>query len=749
MKKSSQRRTTRLTSIGRSVFPLFLFAAMLIMIDIGEAQAAADYGEIEARPASVFRRVCMGGSNADSLCNEDSNCPGSICSDRNVVNISVAVQFNANTTELDEIREMIQTSSEILLDITDGQMEIGQAIIFNNAFGTGTDADLRVYSATNDTWWSANTGLWQTGGSIHVSMNRIQAANKPGESLCHEIVHLLIDARDEYETQTGASASCPHSSTIALGHAACLMDAGGTGSVHDDFSELCWGHGNPSDLSDVSAGNHDANLVTEQSQTRSNRSCWDQVVWSWPNTILKPVAEPDEGADGAIAGTVKFIVVEEEVRGVLVLDESGSMNSETPSRMERLKVAATDFVAMAETDTELGIVSYSTNAESTSGHANVPIASLGAVRTTWNNAVTGLTPGGSTNITDGLDKARDMIMSAGGVTSNTFILLMTDGINNTPYPPAVANALLQDKLDELLTDGIPVYVTCTGGDLGLDSQCAEIAAGTGGFYVDSSDAARLPDAFHDIHEKVSRRDLVNTWNSWTRSRIEKKFAKGDSMVFIEKDSESATFTLSWQDRDFKKPYMYMVSPSGKTYKARPMPQGLYVRVYKPEPGMWKMVKKWNRYEPEMYSTKAYSRNRVHSLGAGVRYASIHPGEKMFVYAYPRSYGGSVTDKEGILQAEVTMPDGSTDVVMLNDLGLYGDDEKGDGVYTVAYKNTRQKGAYQFLIHADIDGWVAPKDRRTKTAPVKSPRFSRQVRISAAVGDPKDIGSKTEDKPGKQ
>ncbi|MHC4404296.1 MAG: vWA domain-containing protein, partial [Planctomycetota bacterium] len=125
------------------------------------------------------------------------------------------------------------------------------------------------------------------------------------------------------------------------------------------------------------------------------------------------------------------------------------MSLETPSRMERLKVAATDFVALAENGTELGIVSYSDDAEAASGHASVPVTALGTNRAAWNNAINGLAPGGWTNIGDGLQKAMDMIAAAGGVTANTFIVLMTDGINNRPAPQAVADADLQAKIDDL------------------------------------------------------------------------------------------------------------------------------------------------------------------------------------------------------------------------------------------------------------------------------------------------------------
>src|SRR5204863_9891296 len=113
-------------------------------------------GELEGRPAPVARRKCVGGAGAGSLCNADGDCPGSTCVDRNVFNISVAVQFNATAAEITAIEDMITAGSAVLFDITDGQAEIGEAFIYNNAFGTGGDADVRIFPSTSPTWWNAN-----------------------------------------------------------------------------------------------------------------------------------------------------------------------------------------------------------------------------------------------------------------------------------------------------------------------------------------------------------------------------------------------------------------------------------------------------------------------------------------------------------------------------------------------------------------------------------------------------------------
>lgn len=731
---------------GIRVARLFLISGVALFLAAGLAlaQAPTANGEIEGRAAPVFRRICPGGANAGDLCNENADCPGSSCADRNVFNISVAVQFSASADELDTIEDLISAGSAVLFDVTDGQAEIGAAFIHNNAFSTS--ADLRIYPRTNPTWWGADTGSWQVGGSIHVSIDEVEDEGAPGESLAHEFVHLVFDARDEYETRpncglvTGGSGSaeCPDG---AADEDPCLMDAGGVGDHDGPHTELCWGHGDPADLDDISGGNHDATDVTEQSECRSNRSCWDQVVWSWPNTFLKPAGAPDPDAGGAVVNATKFIHLDTTRRVVLVLDESGSMDLETPSRMERLKVAANDFVTLAESGTELGIVSYSDDAAVASGRVSVGIDALGADRSDWTDAIDGLSPDAWTNIGDGLYAARQMIQDAGGVTANTFIVLMTDGLNNRPSPQATADAHLQDAIDDLLADGIEVYVTCTGGDLGLQSQCSEIAAGTGGFYVDSADAAHLAEAFVDIHELTSERQSIDSVQGNTEEPADKLF-------FVEEDAQSVTFVMLWEKAGVEAD-VWVIDPDGNKHETRPLPQGRYARFKTPIPGEWQMRVERSSEDTD-YVARAYSQNQTHSLTAGLRFPTVLPGDEIYLYAYPRSVGGTITHPEEQIIALVTRPDGSTDKLVLHDQGRDskggGDDVAEDGIFTGVYGDTKLKGAYTFLLQSVIDGWVQDNDRSERNTEIRSPRYSREVRISAAVHDPADVEKEPEDRP---
>ncbi len=731
-------------SCARAAAIVFLLAALLPLSAAAPASAQTAQGELEGRPAPVARRKCIGGASSGQLCNGSADCPGGTCPDRNVFNLSVSVHFNATAAELTSIQNMISKASEILFDVTDGQAQFGRVTIHDNAFST-TDADIRIHPATNETWWSTSqAGSWQVGGNINVSINHVTGDSAPGESLAHEFIHYAFDARDEYEARAPGcgmvtvAASCPDATTIGGGETSCLMDSGGV-SVESTFTELCWGQGDPGDLGDVGAGNHDATNVTEQSVCRDNRSCWEQVVWSWPNTFTLPAGAPDPDANGATVDPTQFLITNDTIRVVLVLDESGSMMLESPSRMQRLQVAANDFVTLAENGAEVGIVSFASDAEPASGRENLAIAPLGANRNAWTTAIANLAPSTMTNIGAGLQRGKDLIDAAGGVTGNTFVVLMTDGLNNRPSPQSAADADLSDKVQLLLDAGIPVFVTCTGSDVGLESQCAEIAAGTGGMYVDSAEAAQLPQAFADFHERITGREAIAS-HSGKLSALKK------STIYVEKGSESATFTLAWHD-PATQAGMTAIDPAGARHRTLPMPQGRYLRVPKPMPGVWQFV--IDAGGPDSRATlRGYSRNPISSLTGGVRKATLKPGEPLHVYAFPRSEGGAVSHPTQTIRALITLPDGSVDSFELHDqgrsVGAGEDDTADDGAFSGFYKNTKLPGGYTILLQARVDEWAQSYDRKKRDELLRSPLFERELQLAAAVRDPDQIEKDPDD-----
>ncbi len=709
---------------------LFVF---LVITLLGSEDVAAQtaFGEIEGRAAPVARRKCIGGINSGDLCNENTDCPGSTCYGRNVFNLSVALQFSASAAQLTVIKEALSNMSNVLMDVTDGQAEIGQFTIHNNAFSTA--ADIRIYAPNTGEWWWANTGGWKTGGSIHVSYEYVQASDYPGNVLVHEFTHLVFDARDEYQSATvgctmslaSGTADCPHGDAQDAGEDPCIMDASRN-------SEYCWGHAASS--TDISTGNHDWPFETEQSRCRSNRSVWGQVAWSWPNTILEPAGAPDPDANGAILNDPKFIDVADDRRVVLVLDESGSMGSGSPTRLSRLQVAALDFVALAEDGTELGIVSYSTL-----GQDEVAVLPLGANRTAWNDAITGLAPSGATNIGDGLERARDMIMTAGGVTANTYIVLMTDGINNQPMPDPTGH--LNARLADLLADGIPVFVTCTGSAWNLGSQCADIASLTNGFSVDSADSADLQDAFVYLHEKTRGADPVETKTGILASQAAETF-------YVEKEAASVTFTLTWKDEGSKVGKAVVKDPNGKEHEMSEMPQGRFLRFEKPDSGAWYIIISEAGSDRDTYTARAYIQSQTAFFGGAANKSIVKQGEAIKLFAYPQYYG-SITNQQREFSAQVIRPDGKAEEITFSDKGRQaktGDDLLGDGQYTALFVNTDLAGVYTFIAQLNSDGWAGNTEGTEGTeGELKEDlvNFTRELRITVAVEEANSL-SCTED-----
>ncbi|MGH2651853.1 MAG: vWA domain-containing protein, partial [Actinomycetota bacterium] len=409
-------------------------------------------------------------------------------------------------------------------------------------------------------------------------------------------------------------------------------------------------------------------------------------------------------------------------RLVLVLDRSGSMIAETPDRIDRLKTAALDFVNLAENGVELGLVSFSTVATD-----EEPIAALGADRSDYTDAINALVASGRTNIGDGLQHAKDMIAAAGGVTGNTAIILMTDGVNNEPLPDPATD--LQSKIDMLLMQGIPVYVTCTGGDLGLDSQCAEIAAGTLGTYVDSESGASLPPAFGLFHELVMGRQIGAT--------MEGNFIKPETyMVMVEPNVTTATFLLQWQDANAEG-QLLVTDPSGVDYLGMPIPQGEFVRVSDPMPGDWRVMVSSlaGQSVPSPWVSRAFLQNQNLMFGGHLRMRKVEPGEPFVIYGHPL-YGGPIGPVT--VNGMVTKPDGSMVAITLVDTGQVtdsGDDLADDGVHTATFTDTAMRGAYSFHLRAVAlnPGPLGHTEGPPITA-VQIPNHIREVTLSGTVND---------------
>jgi len=167
---------------------------------------------------------------------------------------------------------------------------------------------------------------------------------------------------------------------------------------------------------------------------------------------------------------------------------------------------------------------------------------------------------------------------------------------------------------------ITVYVTCTGSDLGLASQCSEIGAGTGGHYVDSANSAQLPEAFADFHERIIGHEAVESVTGDLGKLMQTKGPAGTA--FIETGSQSASFVLQWTVAAATAD-MIVRDPEGNTYDTQGMAQGRFLRVANPTPGEWQMIVE-SRGVASPFVVRAYTRNPSNHMAVGVRYPSVQP-----------------------------------------------------------------------------------------------------------------------------
>jgi hypothetical protein len=381
---------------------------------------------------------------------------------------------------------------------------------------------------------------------------------------------------------------------------------------------------------------------------------------------------------------------------------------------------------MAENGVELGLVSFASSATD-----EQVITALGANRSAYTTPINNLSASGATNIGEGLDHAHTMITNAGGVTAQTAIILMTDGRNNRPVGNAATD--LQNKVTALQTAGIEVFVTCTGGDTGLDSQCAEIAAGTGGTYVDSATAALLPRRFVSFFELIRGRH--------TASSIEGSFAKLPQRPYtveVEKGARVATFAIHWDHPEIGAE-IHVIDPSGTKIGTLPMPLGRYLRVKGPEPGTWQIVVENHGFPPgaDRFLVSTFLDNPRINVPVAVRHPVVQPGDPFEICARPLQ---DIPVAGAKISGFVTTPSGGRLPIELLDDGGFnsksGDEIEGDGTYCTMFFDTSERGAYSFKLFADGRDIkpIVDNEPGIEWVDIDPVSFERVTEVSATVDD---------------
>ena len=185
-------------------------------------------------------------------------------------------------------------------------------------------------------------------------------------------------------------------------------------------------------------------------------------------------------------------VCEFDLDVMMVMDRSGSMGYDSPTRMSQAKIAANNFLGNLKSSDQSGLVSFANTATLDK--------MLSSDHSQTQAAVTSLIPNGATNIGDAIKLANgEFVSTRANPEAAKIMILLTDGKANKPNGPGygeyaadVAYALA--KANEAAAAGIKIFTIGLGENINA-TMLQQIAASTGGQYYFAPTAQDLDAIF--------------------------------------------------------------------------------------------------------------------------------------------------------------------------------------------------------------------------------------------------------------
>jgi hypothetical protein len=248
---------------------------------------------------------------------------------------------------------------------------------------------------------------------------------------------------------------------------------------------------------------------------------------------------------------------------MMVLDRSGSMSMDAGTgrtKIEEARDAASLFVQLirAGGGDQIGMVSFSTTASAPVDFALTPVTA--AAKTTLigpapysGGIIGGIAPNGSTTIGGGLEAAVNQFPAPSATANRRTVLLMTDGLQNTPPMIADANPFLA---------GADLSVVGFGTESSLNGALLDqLAQEHSGMYTRAGSALNL--------KKFFALAFGNIFEAGTLSDPEYDLPAGQnsmSIPFLVCSDDTITVVLGW-DRSDTSLLVQLQTPGGNTVTA--------------------------------------------------------------------------------------------------------------------------------------------------------------------------------------
>jgi von Willebrand factor type A domain-containing protein len=763
----------------------------------------------------------------------------------------VVANFAMSATDVTEWRRSFAKASELFFDASEGQVQFGRIFVCDDS--VGLDAAEMILHASGDPSYGTFGKFGQPGQALHLMPYvKFQVLTH-----LHEMGHHVWALGEEYAGEAVLEAIDttvvpPNNSTIPL--VASTFGAGalvgndailkfGTtlerrgitantatsvtvspafsqspvndsdGNVQYQFPAECATAANPSfcimENSRSAAGtldaagtwtpaaapvtefctdsNHDPDGNTQQ-EIRNHDSCWETIKTRAGFTTL---TVPNPASPGPATGSTvpDWIVLEKQLRFSVVVDRSGSMAS--GHKMADAKHGAIYWLEYCGVGTDLlSVVAYDDQIDATL--VQTEVSTLGGLAGTT-AAINALTPRGATDIRDALFRARDEIESLPTRAAVQVVLLLTDGVHNSPFGSSPLEAL-----PDLQEGGIRVYSLGVGspGDVDMAPLNA-LATGTGGrsYAVGDNQASLIENKMVEINAEV-RGGIITTepviFPDSRSGAIDKVIGKSEKPVDprrrppldrllealrisdvqrlypvggrspsnravaipvdVEDGADRASFTVTHPDT--VDVWLYLLDPSGAVVDTSPGASATqvassapheFIVVEHPDPGRWTLVAVRMR-AGAAFTAHVVAGGENRNLQAFADAPAVNPtGGPVPITATAR-WGHELTGLKA--RAIVTAPSGARRAVALHDELADGG---GSGQYTGLHTPT-ENGRHEAIVTvrgssaasmADPYRQLAHVDGDSVDTAVKVPRFVRQVVVDFHVGELPPIRQKPE------